>query len=541
MARAGYIRVYQDIRGKHKSEGVYVMTQPIRGALNSRSTDETTDAYDTIDWLIKNVPNNNGRVGIIGTSYEGYLALMALLDPHPALKVAIPVNPMVDGWMGDDWFHRGAFRQVMIDYVYTQTSSPRSEFSLGRGYYDDYDFFLSGSSGALGERVGVGALPFWQLLTKHPNYDGFWRGQAVDRLLAAHSPAVPIMLVHSLFDQEDNYGALAVYQAIKAAAASGSTYLVLGPWSHAPLNRDGRALGAIKWDSNTTQYFREEILQPFLDRLLAHAPIAGEPIEVQAFDTGRHVWRRYDSWPQSCASGCASKPVTAYFHSGHRLEFTQSSVAETSHEEYVSDPEKPVPYRVRPIRPMYALGSTWSDWLADDQRPFSDRPDVLTYTSDVLKEPLSLAGNPRVTLYASTSGSDADWVVKLIDVFPEEVASEPELGGYELMISAQILRSRFRDHVDNPKPISPNKVLSYRFEMPALSHTFLPGHRIMVQVQSSWFPLYDRNPQQYVDSIFWARPDQYRKATVRIYQGGATMSAVELPVAGRDVAPRNLQ
>jgi len=532
MVRAGYIRIYQDIRGKQKSEGIYVMTAPVRGPLNSRAVDETTDAFDTIDWLVHNVPHNNGRVGMIGTSFEGYLALMALLDPHPALHAVIPVNPMVDGWMGDDWFRLGAFRQVMIDYIYTQTSSPRSEFVLGHGYHDDYDFFLTGSSGHIGERSGVEALPFWELLTHHPNYDEFWQGQAVNRLLESRRVNVPTMLVHSLFDQEDIYGALASYSAIqKHEGGRDSTYVVLGPWSHGPLNGDGSSLGHIKWDSSTVTHFREKFLQPFLDRFLTDQPQTTPALpHVEAFDTGRHVWREYNRWPQSCPTSCPSPMQTAFLQTGHRLTFGDGAKEPASFEEYESDPAKPVPYRVRPIRPIASAGSTWSEWLTDDQRPFSDRTDVLTYTSDPLTQPLSLAGQPEVRLRASTTGSDSDWIVKLIDVFPPEDGSDPALGGYQLMVSSQILRGRFRDHLDHPQPTRPNEILEYAIEMPALNHTLLPGHRLMVQIQSSWFPLYDRNPQQYVANIFWAKPDQYLKARIRIYQGGATGSRIALPV-----------
>ena len=537
IAEKGYIRVYQDIRGKHKSEGIYVMTEPVRGSLNSRETDEVTDAYDTIDWLVHNVPGNNGHVGMIGTSYEAYLALMALLRPHPALSAVVPVNPMVDGWMGDDWFHLGAFRQVMIDYIYTQTTSPRSEFSLGHGYYDDYDFFLSGSSGSLGERMGLDQLPFWRLLTTHPNYDDFWKGQALDRLLEAQPHGVATMLVHSLFDQEDAYGALAAYRALTASTqGKNATYLVLGPWSHAPLNRDGDSLGHMRWDSSTAKYFREMVLQPFFERFLepveASAELRGSPPKVIAFDTGDHVWRHYESWPQSCTSRCAGQPQTVYLQSGHRLGFAGAPGTQSSFDEYVSDPGKPVPYRTRPIRPIYAAGSTWSEWLADDQRSFSDRTDVLTYTSEAISEPLTLEGLPQVTLRASTSGTDGDWIVKLIDVFPDEDAIAPELGGFQLMISSQILRGRFRNHFDHPEPIPANTIVTYVIPLPPVSHTLLPGHRLMVQIQSSWFPLYDRNPQQYVENIFQASAAQYRKATIRVYHDGRDGSSVALPVVG---------
>jgi uncharacterized protein len=531
FASAGYIRVFQDVRGKHKSEGAFVMTRPLRGPLNSTATDESTDAWDTIDWLVKNVANNNGRVGIIGTSYEGYLALMALIDPHPALKVSVPVNPMVDGWKGDDWFHNGAFREVEIDYVYRQTTTRRSELPLGHGYYDDYSYFLSdGGIGELGERVGANRLPFWKLLSEHPAYDDFWSLQATDTLLRGRSLKVQTMLVHSLFDQEDSYGAVAAYKAIEEANSGGSNVLVLGPWSHAQSTLNGSELGAFVWDSDTAKHFRSAILQPFLDHVLLDAQGDQSLAPVTAFDTGRHEWTHYDVWPPSCSVGCREESKALYLQPEHRLGFTRPLASDPPYEEYVSDPAKPVPYRVRPIRPIYATGSTWSQWLVDDQRPFSDRTDVLTYTSNELTAPLKVAGEPIATLFASTTGTDADWVVKLIDVFPDESASYPQLGGYELMISAEITRGRYRESLSRPTPVTSNQVFEYRIRMPAVSHTFLPGHRLMVQIQSTWFPLYDRNPQRYIENIFTAKQQDYTKATQRIYQSGAHASWLELPV-----------
>jgi uncharacterized protein len=536
IVSSGYIRVYQDIRGKHKSEGSYISTLPLQGPLNPGRVDHSTDAWDTIDWLVHHVAQCNGRVGMTGTSYDGYLTLMALVNPHPALKVVVPVNPMVDGWTGDDWFHHGAFRQVMLDYIYQQTSSTDSHFTLGHGQYDDYSFFLdAGSSGELGRRTGADQLPFWSLLTQHPAYDDFWRLQAVDRVLREHPNTVPTLLVHSLYDQEDIYGALAAYKALESSDPRHErVFLVIGPWHHGQSNLMGTGLGPLQWGADTARYFRERVLQPFLDRYLKIGAAAiSKPAPVLAFDTGRDEWQRLESWPVSCKTGCVARSKRLYLQADHHLGFAAPS-ADVAYDEYISDMAKPVPYRMRPIRPPLSTGSTWRYWLADDQRPFSDRPDVLSYTTDVLKEPLTLAGEPIAALQASTSGTDADWVVKLIDVYPDEVASQPELGGYQLIVAAEILRARYRDNPSEPQPVPAGKVLSYRIPLPPVSHTFLPGHRVMVQVQSSWFPLYDRNPQTFVPNIFWARPEQYRKATQRIYRDAAAASAIELPVVPED-------
>jgi putative CocE/NonD family hydrolase len=538
LVLAGYIRAFQDVRGKDKSEGEYVMTRPQRGPLNPTTTDHSTDTWDTIDWLVKNVPNNNGSVGMIGVSYEGYLALIGMLDPHPALKVVVPINPMVDGWKGDDWFHNGAFRQFNLDYIYRQTSGARSEIYPAYGFYDQYSFFLSaGSSAAAGRIVGADQLPFWKLLIEHPAYDSFWELQAVDTLLRKRSGNVKSLVVHSLFDQEDIHGAISAYRALESGdLGNDMSFLVLGPWSHGQSMRTGSALGALEWDSDTAKYFRQRVLQPFLDRNLVGASAGGEPPPVLAFDTGTREWMGYTSWPQSCAVTCAHRATSLYLAPGSSLKFAAAD-AGAPYEEYVSDPSKPVPFRVRPIRPIYGEGSTWNSWLADDQRPFSDRTDVLTYVSDVLSEPLQISGSPVARLTASTSGTDADWVVKLIDVFPDEVAAGTQLGGFQFMVAGEILRGRYRESFSKPAPIAPQEPLAYRVEMPAVNHTFLPGHRVMVQIQSSWFPLYDRNPQQFVDNVFLAQPGDYRKATQRIYHTGRRASFIELPVVRRDSQP----
>jgi uncharacterized protein len=533
IVEGGYIRVVQDVRGKYGSEGDYVMTRPLHGPLNPTAVDHSTDTYDTIDWLVKNVPESNGKVGILGISYDGFLPLMALVNPHPALKVAVPMNPMVDGWMGDDWFHNGALRQQNMPYIYEQEATRGNKDLWWTNHFDDYDLYMeAGSAGELGRRHGLEQVGFWRKLLEHPSYDAFWQEQAMDKILAAQPLKVPVMLVDSLWDQEDIYGAPAVYKAIKPKdTANNKVFLVLGPWYHGQEIDDGSKLGALKFNSDTALYFRRNILRPFLDQYLKDDAPKADVAPVTAFETGTNAWRRLPSWPAGCASGCTIHPTRLFLEAGLKLGFDAPKNGGTAFDEYVSDPAKPVPFRSRPIQPVgYGEPFTWSQWLVDDQREASGRPDVLAFASDVLKEPVKISGQPVANLIASTSGTDSDWVVKLIDVYPDEVAAQPGMGGYQLMISADVFRGRYRESLETPKPIAPDKPLLYRFNLPTANHVFLPGHRIMVQIQSSWFPLYDRNPQTFVPNIFWAKPGEYRKAEQRVFHSPDQESFIELPV-----------
>jgi uncharacterized protein len=528
LAPEGYIRVFQDVRGKYDSEGEYVMTRPLRGPLNATAVDHSTDAWDTIDWLVKNVPESNGRVGMIGSSYEGFTVLMALINPHPALKAAVPMCPMVDGWKGDDWFHNGAFRQTNFDYLYAQTTDRKEGKQIARGAYDDYQLFLaSGSAGAFAHRFGFDGLPFFAKLAEHPAYDEFWSGQALDQILARQPPAVATMYVTALWDQEDMYGGIHTYLAT-APAARDHTFLVLGPWRHSGVNYDGTALGPLKFEGNTALQFRREVMQPFLDQHLKDGAAAANTPPVFVFETGTNVWRRLPSWPLSCESGCPSRPRPLYLQAGFGLAFAAPARNGPPYDEYVSNPARPVPYIPRPVHFEDRLA--WQRWLVSDQRAVADRPDVLTYTSAVLTAPLHIGGAPTVNLFASTSGSDSDWVVKLIDVYPDEVPDDPPLGGYQLAVAMDIFRGRYRESLSRPGPIPAGKVVRYRFALPHVNHVFLPGHRIMVQIQSSWFPLYDRNPQSYVNNIFFAQPADYHEATQRVFRAGATATYLDLPV-----------
>ena len=529
IVEGGYIRVVQDIRGKYGSEGEYVMNRPLHGPQNPTPVDHATDTYDTIDWLVKNIRESNGKVGILGISYDGFLPLMALVNPHPALKVSVPMNPMVDGWRGDDWFHNGAFRQQGMSYIYDQEATRANEVKWWTSHFDDYEMFMeAGSAGELGRRRGLEQVGFWRKLLEHPAYDAFWQDQAVDKILAAQPLKVPVMLVHSLWDQEDIYGDIAVYKAIEPKdTRNDKVFLVMGPWFHGQMIREGSALGAIKFNSDTALTFRQEILRPFLDHYLKNTPKA-DIAPVMAFETGTNQWRRLSSWPAGCASGCTVRPTPLYLRANSKLSFDEAKSGEAGYQEYISDPAKPVPYRARPID-----GTSWSRWLVDDQREASGRPDVAVFVSDNLTAPVKISGEPIANLIASTSGTDSDWVVKVIDLYPDEVAGQPNMGGYQLMISGDIFRGRYRENLADPKPIAANVPLLYQFALPTANHVFLPGHRIMVQVQSSWFPLYDRNPQTFVPNIFWAKPGDYRKATQKIYHAtgdSKRQSFIELPL-----------
>ena len=530
FVKGGYIRVFQDVRGKYGSEGEYVMTRPLRGPLNSSEVDHSTDAYDTIDWLVKNTPESNGKVGMLGSSYEGFTVVMALIHPHPALKVAAPESPMVDGWMGDDWFHYGAYRQTNFDYILGQTAQKGKGEGIPRVGYDDYTNFLeAGSAGDYARAAGLDQLPFWRKLDEHPAYDGFWQGQALDKIMGQQPLTVPTMWLQGLWDQEDMWGAIHSYEQVEPKDKNNDkNYLVMGPWRHSQVNYDGTSLGPMKWDGDTALQFRRDVLKPFFDQYLVDGAAKANTPPVLIYNTGENRWDRYKSWPLSCDKGCASKPQPLYLEADGKLTFKAPDAAAAKYDEYVSDPAKPVPYQPRPVH--FADHEAWTRWLLNDQRFVDGRPDVLTYVSQPLTEPLHIGGAPVVNMYASTSGTDSDWVVKLIDVYPDTIASNPGMGGYELPISLDIFRGRYRTSFEHPQAIEANQPLLYTFGLPTTNHVFQPGHRIMVQVQSTLFPLYDRNPQTYVPNIFDAKPADYQKAAQRVWHTPGTASFISLPV-----------
>ncbi|MRW85063.1 CocE/NonD family hydrolase [Pseudoduganella sp. FT26W] len=522
----GYILVYQDIRGKYGSEGKYVMTRPPIGALNPTKTDDTTDAYDTIDWLVKNVKESNQRVGMIGSSYDGWTVTMALLGPHPALKVAAPESPMIDGWMGDDWFHYGAFRQVNLDYFSGQTSKTGKGDKVPRVGVDDYQNFLdAGTAGNWAKQNGFDQLGFWKRLSEHPSYDAFWQGQALDKFVAAKPSSVPTMWLQGLWDQEDMYGAIITWEALKAKGKAGNNHLVMGPWYHSQVNGSAERLGPFKWKGDASADFRKDTLIPFFNTYLKDQKPAEALPPVLIYNASENRWDKFADWPG------ATTLTPLYLQADSGLGFKAAAAGEDS---YVSDPAKPVPFLAPPM--SFGDRSRWTTWLLQDQRALTTRTDVLSYKTPVLTEAVTVQGAPYADIYAKTTGTDGDFVVKLIDVYPPTVAEQPEMGGYELPVSMDIFRGRYRESFEHPSAIPAGAVQQYKFRLPTVNYVFKPGHRIMVQIQSTLFPLYDRNPQTYVPNIFFAKPEDFKKATISVQHGTAGASAVLLPVVPASTA-----
>jgi uncharacterized protein len=514
----GYIIVYQDIRGKHGSDGAYVMTRPPMGPLNPSKTDDTTDAWDTIDWLVKNLKQSNGRVGMIGSSYDGWTVAMALLNPHPALKVAVPESPMIDGWMGDDWFHYGAFRQNSLDYYIGQTTKRGRGESIPRDGNDDYRGYLdAGSAGAYAELYGFKQLPWWNRVAGHPAYDAFWQGQALDRLVAARPSNVPTIWLQGLWDQEDMYGAITTWEALKRSGHGVGNHLVMGPWFHSQVGRIADTLGPLKWNGDTAGDFRKNVLLPFFNTYLKDRAAPPLP-EAMIFNASEKRWDTFADWP--VAERQALTPL--YLAPGFGLDFNRPAAGEDA---YISDPAKPVPHLAPPVD--FSDHKRWTTWLLDDQRAAASRPDVLVYETPVLTHEVKVQGAPFADIVVKTTGSDADIVVKIIDVYPPTYSEQPEMAGYQLAVSMDIFRGRYRHGFDKPEAFKPGEATAIKFRLPTMNYVFKPGHRIMVQIQSSLFPLYDRNPQTFVPNIFFAKPADYVKATITVERG---QSAVLLPV-----------
>ncbi|HET9101603.1 MAG TPA: CocE/NonD family hydrolase, partial [Acidobacteriaceae bacterium] len=475
----GYIIVDQDIRGKYGSEGDYVMTRPPIGPLNPTKTDDTTDAYDTIEWLVKNVPESNGRVGMIGSSYDGWTVTMALLGPNPALKVAAPESPMIDGWMGDDWFHYGAFRQVNLDYFTEQSTERGAGKTVPRPGDDDYKNFLdAGTAGHWADVHGFKQLPWWNRLSAHPAYDAFWQLQALDKLVVQKPSNVPTIWLQGLWDQEDMYGAIHTWEALKAAGHEANNHLVMGPWYHSQVNRSAYTLGPLKWNGDTAANFRRDVLVPFFDEYLKDRKPSQPMAQVMIYNPTENHWDNFSDWP-----GVDEKHLTPmYLQPQFGLSLDKPSGGEDS---YLSDPAKPVPFLAPPIEKDG--GDRWRTWLVQDQRPVGTRTDVLSYETPVLDHAVRLEGAPFADLFMKTTGTDMDVVVKIIDVYPPAYAKQSDLAGYELPISMDIFRGRYRKSFEHPEAIPAGKVQEYRFRLPTVNYEFQPGHRIMVQVQSSLF------------------------------------------------------
>ncbi len=525
----GYIFVFQDIRGRHKSEGQFVMMRPPRIPDDPRGVDEASDAYDTIDWLVKNVANNNGRVGIFGVSYDGWTTAMALLDPHPALRAASPQASPSDMWMGDDFHHNGAFR-LSYGFEYAarmETSKGQERFEFDS--YDTYEWYLQlGPLSNVNAKYLRGKIPTWNDYVAHPNYDAFWQRQTILNYL--NKPVtVPTLNVAGWWDQEDFYGPITIYRALEKHDRNGVNFFVAGPWNHGGWYRpEGDKLGNVAFGSPTSRYFRERIQAPFFRCYLKSRCDAKQP-EAITFEPGANEWRTWDSWPPK--SGIAERKL--YFHANGRLAFERPDRAPRTndYDSYVSDPARPVPYRVRPIEATYdPRGSGWSAWLTEDQRFVHNRPDVLSWETEPLTEDVTIAGEVMAELFAATTGTDADWIVKLIDVYPQDWPSDPKMGGYQLMVANEVFRGRFRDSFERPSAIVPNRVTPYRFSLHDQNYRFKRGHKIMVQVQSTWFPLIDRNPQTFVSNIFESKESDFRPATMRVYRSPQFASGVTIPV-----------
>jgi putative CocE/NonD family hydrolase len=518
----GYIFVLQDIRGRYGSEGEFVMNRPLRDKKKSKSIDESTDTYDTIDWLIKNISRNNGRAGILGVSYDGWLSAVATIDAHPGLRASSPQAPMGDTWMGDDFFHNGAFRQSYgYEYVKSmETSKEGIDVSFDK---DAYDWYLEkGSLGKITELTG-GRFPTWNAFVAHPAYDYYWQERSAVRYLRATHVAT--MVVGGWWDQEDFYGALATYAALEKFDKQNHNWIVLGPWNHGGWGGFGRTLGQINFGSSTGLYYRREVQAPWFAYHLKDKGKLNFP-EALTFRGGSNQWTRSDRFPTR-----ESTERNLYLRSQKVLSFEKPPAGnEQAAETFVSDPANPVPYRKRPITATYGRGSTWSTWLVQDQRFLEGRNDVLVWQTEVLDQDLTIDGYVMAHLFAATTGSDSDWVVKLIDVYPQEYPEDPKMAGYQLMIVNEILRGRYRRSFENAEAIAPNQVTEYVIDLRANNHTFKKGHRLMVQVQSTWFPLYDRNPQKFVENIFLAKPDDYQKATQTIYESARYPSRLVLPV-----------
>lgn len=546
LADDGYIFVFQDIRGRYKSEGAFVMQRPARSPTerkDPKAIDEATDAYDTIDWVVKNVPNNNGRAGMMGVSYTGWTTAMALTDPHPALKAASPQASPSDMWLGDDFHHNGAFR-LSYGFEYAammETSKENEQFKFPT--YDTYEWYRDlGSLANVNKSVLKGKIPTWNDFVAHPDYDQFWKRQTL--IPALTQVTVPTLNVAGWWDQEDFFGPIEIYTRLEQFDRDHKNFLVVGPWNHGGWNaREGRMLGNIDFGSATSKYFRDSIQAPFFAYYLKDRGSLRQP-EAIVFEGGANAWRTYDAWPPK--QNITSRQL--YFHEKGKLSFDAPSAREcagggtkarsTCVDSYVSDPAHPVPYRARPIQATYdPRGSGWSTWLTEDQRFVDGRPDVLTWRTEPLTEDVTIAGDVMANLFGATSGSDADWIVKLIDVYPEDITDRPKMGGYEFMVSNEVFRGRYRKNREHPTPLIPNEPVEFKYSLHGQSYRFQKGHRIMVQVQSSWFPIIDRNPQTFVPNIFQAKESDFKPATINVYRAPGMASHLTLPVVGNAIVP----
>jgi putative CocE/NonD family hydrolase len=531
LADEGYIFAFEDIRGRHESEGQFVMQRAPRDRKDPKAIDESTDTYDTIDWLVKHVPNNNGRVGELGISYDGWTTVMAMLDPHPALKAVSPQASPVDMFIGDDFHHNGAFR-LSYGFEYAtmmETNKDQAQFAFDQ--YDTYNWYLRlGALSNADAKYLHGKIPTWRDFASHPNYDQFWQRQTA--LPYLDHVNVPTLNVAGWWDQEDFYGPVTIFEALEKHDTAHMNYLVVGPWNHGGWSDpEGQKLGAIDFGAPTSADFRKNVQAPFFAYFLKDHGARDFP-KALTFEGGANKWRRHDSWPPK--SGVTQEHLYFQAAGGASFDAPKPTATDSGFDSYVSDPAHPVPYRHRPIPPTYQPGgSGWTTWLVEDQRFVDHRPDVLTFETPPLTHDVTVAGAITAHLFAATTGSDADWIVKLIDVYPDVDSAAPAFGGYELMVANDVFRGRFRDGFVTPHPITPNHVDEYKVDLHTQDYRFLKGHRIMVQVQSTWFPIIDRNPQHYVPNIFEAKDADFQIARQRIYRSGAHASYIDLPVEGQ--------
>jgi len=533
LARDGYIYVCGDIRGRYKSEGEFIMSRPLDNHTGSKAIDESTDTYDTVAWLLTNVPGNNGRAGVVGTSYPGFLAMMAGIDPHPAVKAISPQAPMIDVWMGDDFFHNGAFRQTYgYDYVYgMETSKESASVDYGKGKdgkpRDGFDYFLErGSFAEDVKRSGSKLLPTWKLFLEHPAYDSVWSSRGVEHSL--NTVAVPTLTVGGYYDQEDMFGPQIEYESLQPHDSKHQNFLVLGPWRHGHWSSSSRRLGNLDFGEPIGKEFRSQIEAKFFAHYLKDAPgenKAGFDLENTAsFQTGSNTWKHYAHFPPKEA-----QTTSLHLAGDGKLSWSDSTVAAKT--TYVSDPANPVPYRHRPIQPTYGAGSQWYDWMTEDQRFVTDRKDVAVWKLPVLKKDMVLTGEVVADIYASTSGTDNDMVVKLIDRYPDDdTVTDPKMRGYELMTNEEIFRGRYLSGFDKPAPLRAGSVHEYRYSLHDVDHVFKAGHTVVVEVESTWFPLYDRNPQTFVPNIMTATPEDYKPAAITIYSDPEHDSTLQVPL-----------
>lgn len=522
-AKIGYIIVYQDIREKFESEGEFEMCRPLYHLTDKTKTDESTDAWDTIDWLIKNIKNNNGKAGIYGVSYPGCMALDASVDPHPALRASSPQASPVDMFLGDDFHHNGAFRlSYAFEYCYMVQNAKESNSHFPFPQFDLYDWYLKlGPLKNFNEKYFRGKIPSWNDFVKHPNYDKYWMQQS--RLKSIKRPQIPILFVGGYFDQEDMNGPQIIYSQLEKKDSADLNFIVLGPWNHGQWGSAvADSLGKISFGSNTAIWF-QNLEKKWFDFWLKGIG-DGKFSEANCFQTGSNRWQKYRNWPPQNA-----EIKRLYIHADFSTSFTKPDLIKGS-VSYISDPAKPVPYRTQPIEATYGINSRWDSWHVEDQRFASSRPDVITFTGDSLVENLTVTGKVTVHLFASTTGSDADFIVKLIDVFPNFNRKDILMSGYELPIAMEVFRGRFLKSYENPKPLVPNKPEEFVIDLHQINHSFMKGHRLMIQIQSTWFPIIDRNPQKFVPNIFEASENDFIKATQTIFCNGQYATYIELPV-----------